>query len=92
MKNITIATTILLALGLFSVSHSATASTDILAHTMDPKDYTLQHASQDMEKIHNRLIQSTQTLQEVAQSFEVLLSRLEEKKIAHITASNGEQQ
>lgn len=78
-----ITTTAVLALGIFSVH--ATAD-EILANTMDPSDYTLQHAALDMEKIHSRLITSTQTLQEVASSFDVLLDRLEEKKVAHITA------
>lgn len=79
-----ITTTAVLALGIFSVH--ASASQEILANTMDPSDYTLQHAALDMEKIHSRLITSTQTLQEVASSFDVLLDRLEEKKVAHITA------
>lgn len=80
-----ITTTAVLALGIFSVH--ASASQEILANTMSPEDYTLQHAALDMEKIHNRLITSTQTLQEVASSFDVLLERLEDKKIAHMTAN-----
>lgn len=59
----------------------------LLAHTIPSSEYTLQHAAIDMEGIHNRLVQSTETLQQVASDFTTLVDRLEEKKQQQLTAT-----
>ena len=86
-----IGTTIVLLSSIFSVpvfaqAQGATAATELLAKKIAPEDYTLQHASIDMENIYTRLVASTQTLQQTAEDFTKLVDRLEEKQAQHQVA------
>ena len=78
----------LTVLGMFYIDTKGREQIEILAHTIPAERYTLQHAALDMEGIHNRLVQSTETLQEIAQSFSTLVERLEDKKSQQVTANN----
>lgn len=83
----TIATATLISMGL--IYNSKRTEEQIMAHSIPSHEYTLQHAAIDMEGIHNRLVQSTETLQQVAQDFTTLVNRLEEKQSQQLTATTN---